>query len=425
MLVLLILAGCITVACGPAKPSALPVIAAPTPTVTVPFDMPVTIAISGRFGEQVRAVLETQIARFEAANPDIRVEIIRASSGSEQRRQEFINRLKNEDTRIDVYLLHDTWLTEFAISGWLLPLDDYASSHGVEMAAYLSSAVEASTIDGQLWALPWTADGGMLYYRQDLLDRRGYAPPSTWTDLQAIALEIQAKERLPYGFVWQAAANESLTCNTLEFVWAHGGDVLDDTGNVTFDSHESRAALQQMSDLVTSGASPQDITSYNESKALSTFQDGEAIFMRNWSSALTGLNEIDAPQVGQVGLAPLPASCFFGQSLAISGHSPYSEQAFRFVAFLTSYEQQVQLLRQGGQLPALESVYRDAQVLAEAPYSQDLHAALSMTRPRPQSPAYRQISEAIYSEVAEMLQGHQTVATTTANVQDRIEAIIR
>lgn len=425
VLILVILAGCIAAACGPAKPSAPPVAAGPTPTVTVPFDMPVTIAISGRFGEQALAVLDTQIARFEAANPDIKVEVIRAASSSAKRRQEFINSLENADTRIDVYLLHDTWLTEFATSGWLLPLDDYARSWEIETDAFLPATVEASTIDSELWALPWTADGGMLYYRRDLLDKQGYVPPTTWADLQSIALEIQAKEKLPHGFVWQGAANESLTCNTLEFVWAHGGNVLDDTGDVTFDSPETRAALQQMSDLVTSGASPPDITSFNESKALGAFQNGEAIFMRNWSSAWAQLDETDAPLAGQVGLAPLPTSCLFGQSLALSVHSSYSEQAFRFMAFLASYEQQLQILRQGDQLPALETVYGDAQVLAEAPFTRALHAALSITRPRPQSPAYVQLSEAIYTEVAEMLQGHQTVIATAINAQGRIEAISR
>ena len=392
--------------------------------MTVPFDLPETIAISGRFGEQALAVLDTQIARFEAANPDIKVEVVRAASSSEQRRQEFANELESADTKTDIYLLHDTWLTEFATSGWLLPLDDHVRSWGIEMDAYFPSTVEANTIDGQLWALPWAADGGMLYYRRDLLDKQGYAPPAAWADLQVIALEIQAREGLPDGFVWQAAANESLTCNTLEFVWAYGGDVLDDSGNVTFDSPETRAALQQMSDLVTSGASPPDITTYNESKALTAFQNGEAILMRNWYSAWARLNETDAPLPGQVGLAPLPTSCLFGQSLVLSIHSAHSEQAFRFVAFLTGYEQQLQLLREGGQLPALESVYRDAQILAEAPFTQDLYAALSVTRHRPQSSAYPQLSEAIYTEVAEMLQGHQTVTATASNVQDRIEAIL-
>lgn len=423
--VLIFLAACLVATCGPAKPSVPPVIAGPTPTVTVPFDMPVTIGISGRFGEPALAVLDTQIARFEAANPDIKVEVIRASSSSEQRRQEFINSLENADTRIDVYLLHDTWLTEFATNGWLLPLDDYARSRRLALDDYFPSTVEGSTVEGQLWALPWTADGGMLYYRQDLLDKQGYTPPTTWADLQAIALEIQTKEELPYGFVWQGAANESLTCNTLEFVWSQGGDVLDDAGNVVFDSRETRTALQQMSDLVTSGTSPPDITSFNESKALSTFQSGQAVFMRNWSFAWAQLNETDAPLAGQVGLAPLPTSCLFGQSLALSVHSSYSEQAFRFMAFLASYEQQLQILRQGGQLPAMETVYRDAQVLAEAPVTRDLHAALSTSRPRPQSPAYPQLSEAIYTEVAEMLKGHQTVTATAANAQGRIEAISR
>jgi multiple sugar transport system substrate-binding protein len=423
--ILIFLAGCIVATCGPTKPSAPSVATGPTATVTVPFDMPVTIAIAGRFGEQALAVLDTQIARFEAANPDITVEVIRASSSPAQSRQEFITSLETADARIDVYLLQDTWLTEFATNGWLLALDDYARSWEIEIDAFLPSTVEASTIDGQLWALPWAADGGMLYYRQDLLDKQGYIPPTTWADLQAIALEIQAREKLPHGFVWQGAANESLTCNTLEFVWASGGEVLDDTGNVTFDSPETRSALQQMSDLVTSGTSPPDITSYSESKALTAFQNGEAIFMRNWSFAWALLNQTDGLLAGQVGLAPLPTSCLFGQSLALSVHSSYSEQAFRFMAFLTSYEQQLQILLQGGQLPALETVYHDDKVLSEAPSLRDLRAALSVTRPRPQSPAYLQLSEAIYTEVNTMLHGEQTVATTAATVQERIEAIIR
>ncbi len=419
------LAGCILATCGPTKSSTPSVVVGPTATVTVPFDMPVTIAISGRFGEQALAVLDIQIAHFEAANPDIKVEVIRASSSSAQRRQEFITSLENADPSIDVYLLQDTWLTEFATNGWLLALDDHAKSWGIELNDYLPSTVEANTVNGQLWALPWSADGGMLYYRQDMLDRQGYTPPTTWAKLQSMALELQAKEKLPHGFVWQGAANESLTCNTLEFVWAYGGDVLDETGSVIFDSPETRAALQQMSDLVSSGASPPDITSFNESKALSTFESGQAVFMRNWSFAWAQLNKPDGPLSGQFGLAPLPTSCLFGQSLALSVHGSHSEQAFRLMAFLAGYEQQLQLLRQGGQLPALETVYRDPQVLAEAPFTRDLHAALSMTRPRPQSQAYPQLSEAIFTEVAEMLQGHQTVSTTAASAQGRIEAISR
>jgi multiple sugar transport system substrate-binding protein len=272
--------------------------------------------------------------------------------------------------------------------------------------------------------MPWTVDGGLLYHRRDLLDQYGRQPPETWAELSEVALTIQSQEGLPYGLVWQGEANETLTCNTLEFIWAYGGDLLDEDGAVIFDSPQTRAGLQHMTDLVTTGISPLDVASYNEATALADFLRGDAVFMRNWAYAWDRLNSNDSPVAGQVGLAPLPASCLGGQSLAISAHSHHPEQAFRFVAFLIDHPQQLQLARQGVHPPALEQVYRDPELLAEKPVFQDLQTTLSATRPRPQSPAYLALSEAIFSEVNKMLQAEQDAATTAAIIQRRLEAIL-
>lgn len=427
--VLMILIGASVAACGPSATETSSPPAGPTPTVTVPFELPITIALLGRFEDSTLAVLDDQIAAFEAANPDVRVEIITKPGSLSQQpsaslREQYAAILTNEDTRVDILLLDDTWLAEFAANGWLAPLEGYASSEGLDLGGFFPGALQAATIGDHLMALPWTVDGGLLYFRQDLLERHGYAPPETWSNVQRVALAIQGGEALPHGFVWQGAAYESLTCNTLEHIWALGGRVLDEGDQAVFDSPETRAALQQMADLVTSGASPQEIATYREQTALATFQEGDAALMRNGSYAWAILNGDASPLAGRVGVAPLPATCLVGQSLALSAYSLHPEQAFRFMAFLAAYDQQLQLALGAGLPPAVEAVYRDLALGDDIPFFTALHSALSAARPRPRSAAYQDLSAAIYSEVNKMLAGEQDAAATAANAQRGIESAV-
>jgi len=390
----------------------------------VPSGRPVVIAIAGRFEDDLLAVLNQQVSSFEAANPSIKIELVQAPRIAAERRDEFAADLEAGDTTVDILALDYPWLTKFTAPGWLTTLDDYVKISGLDLAAFLPAAAEASTIDGQLMALPWTADGGVLYYRHDLLTKNGYAPPATWPDLQRIALDIKAKEGLPYGFVWQGAPYEGLTCNTLEFVWAYGGDVLDDAGQVVFDSPQTQSALQQMVYLLATDASPAQVVTFEENQALSAFRDGDAVFMRNWFYAWDRVNQESSAVAGKVGMAPLPASCLGGQALALSSSSLHKAEAFRFMAFLAGYDQQVQAALLAEQPPALSAVFHESSLLAANPTWQDLYAALAATRPRPQTIPYAELSLAIYTEVNRMLVGKQDPAATAATVQGRITAAI-
>jgi trehalose/maltose transport system substrate-binding protein len=390
--------------------------------------MPVVVAIAGRFEESALAVLDQQVARFEAANPNIRIELVQAPRISTERRDRFAADLKAGDPSVDILVLDYPWLTEFGAAGWLFPLDNYAQLGAVDLNTFLSSAVEASTLHGQLMALPWATDGGLLYYRQDLLTKYGYAPPATWSDIQRIALDIKIKEGLTYGIVWQGAPYEGLTCNTLEFIWACGGNVLDDAGQVIFDSAQTRTALQQMIDLLATDTSPSQVLTFQENQTLSAFRAGDAVFMRNWLYAWDRVNQQDSAVSRQVGMAPLPASCLGGQALALSSFSLHKSEAFHLMAFLTGYDQQVQAALLADQPPALSAALESASLFAADPVWQDLVAALAVTRPRPQVIPYTEVSRAIYTEVNRMLADRldpaSTPAATAAKVQSRIEAIL-
>jgi multiple sugar transport system substrate-binding protein len=410
--------------CGSSTSQPTPNPTAPAVTVTVPFDLPVIVSLAGYFDDQTLSLLDAQIEVFEAANPDVMVEIVAAPREANARREAFADLLGKGDTTRDIYLLNPGWLAQFAANDWLAPVDEYAGSAGLDFDSFFPASVEANTIAGKTIALPWTMDGGILYFRQDLFDKYGFKPPETWVDVQHIALDLKLEEKLPSGYVWQGAAYEGLTCNTLEFIWASGGATLDDAGNVVFDSARTRQALQEMLELIASGASPAAVTTYREAASLNVFQNDGAALMRNWSYAWDRVNAQGSALAGKVGIAALPASCLGGSSLALSAYSQHPEQAFRFIAFLTGYEQQAQLAFQGVQPPALETVYSDHDWLAADPSLQHLHAALSASQPRPQTAVYPELSEVIYSEVNRMLDGKQDVETTAANIQLRLQAVI-
>jgi len=105
------------------------------------------------------------------------------------------------------------------LSDYLVDLKPLFST---ELSSLDPQLVASYTVDGKLVALPYHAHVGVLEYRTDLLRDYGYShPPKTWNELEQMAARIQAGERAKgkkdfWGYVWQGAAAEGLTCNALE-----------------------------------------------------------------------------------------------------------------------------------------------------------------------------------------------------------------
>src|SRR4029453_5916062 len=98
------------------------------------------------------------------------------------------------------------------------------ASHLLHLTPYVQPDVKAhnflpiidnDTVGGQLVAMPWFLDAGLLYYRKDLLEKYGASAPDRWSDLTATAQEIQDAERKAgnqrmWGFVFQGRAFHGL-----------------------------------------------------------------------------------------------------------------------------------------------------------------------------------------------------------------------
>ncbi|MEO1065726.1 MAG: extracellular solute-binding protein, partial [Actinomycetota bacterium] len=134
---------------------------------------------------------------------------------------------------------------------------------------HFPAIIESQTVDGRLVAIPMFTDAPALYYRKDLLDKHGAVPPTTWVEMTETAQTIMDAERAEgnediFGFVWQGAAYEGLTCNALEWVASNGGGTfIDAEGEITASNPEAAAALDLVATWVGTIAPP-GVIAYRE-----------------------------------------------------------------------------------------------------------------------------------------------------------------
>jgi multiple sugar transport system substrate-binding protein len=152
------------------------------------------------------------------------------------------------------------------------------------------------------------------------------------------------------------------------------------------------------------------------------------MFMRNWPYAVAILNAKDSKVLGKFDIAPLAgqdgagASSLGGHSLAISTYSKYQATGLDFVKFIESTEIQSDDLTIGTLAPVVSSLYTDAALVQKFPYLPTLLKSIQNAVPRPITPFYPAVTEAIETNVYAALQGQKTSQQALSDLQDAVTA---
>ena len=409
-LFLLLLAGC-----GESEPA--------TPTLTV------SGSALGAEGE----VLTRQVRRFMAENPGLKVVLQSAPDDATQRHQLYVQWLNARVGTPDVLQLDVVWTAELAAAGWVLPLDRFSP----DTADFFPAPLAANTWRGKLYALPWFVDVGMLYWRTDLLG----SPPASLEELTALARRGMSTPGGPrYGMVWQGARYEGLVTVFLEILGGFGGRILGPGHRVEVDSPAGVAALTYLRDQITrSRVAPPEVLTWHEEETRFAFQNGNAVFLRNWPYAWTLMNQPGSRVAGRFAAAPMPAAsdapggeptaALGGAQLAINAFSRHPEAAFRLITYLTAPERMLERAEVAGQYPARRSVYIDPRLgprLGKAlgvPPAQVLRI-VERARARPATPIYSEISEILQIHLHRALAGQIEPAPALAAAAREMEAVI-
>jgi multiple sugar transport system substrate-binding protein len=352
---------------------------------------------------------------------------------------EYFEKLKTEfqvgGGGIDVILGDIIWVAEFAANDWLSDLSGRFSAE--QRSAFVDGTIRSFTYGGQIYGVPRVLDAGMLYYRKDLLEESGFSePPKTWEELKEMAAKVVKDQGTRYGYVFQGADYEGGVCNGLEYIWTHGGEVLDpnDASKVIIGSPESVAALATEQSMVSDGVAPQGVASYREYESEVTFMvHGDAVFCRNWPYMYRlSYDPKSKVKPGQVGFSPLPvadgqhptASCLGGDVLLINALSEMKEEAWEFIRFFDNEESQKTRALEAGLLPTRKALYHDREVMEAVPMIAEAKEALLNVRPRPVSSHYSEMSRVMALQFNSVLRGDIVPEEAVQMLQSELQQIV-
>lgn len=370
-------------------------------------------------------VLRAQLERFMAVHPEIRVVQRPTPDAADQRHQLYVQWLNARASEPDILQLDVVWTPEFAAAGWILDLDRFRPPAD----SFFPATIAANTWNGRLYAMPWFVDVGMLYWRTDLLR----APPTTFAELERQALRVRAARGLPYGFVWQGARYEGLVTVFSEYLGGYGGRILDG-GRVTVNSPAAVEALTTMRDeIYRDGVVPPAVLTWHEEEARFAFQNGQAVFMRNWPYAYGLLQDSAASRVaGRFDVAVMPAgpsgrptASLGGQQLAINARSRHPEAAWAVIRYLIEPEQMLERARGVGELPTRPALYDDPGLSrALGLPAERAREVIDHAVPRPVTPVYSQLSDILQIALHRALTGQQEPAAALAQAAGQMQALL-
>jgi trehalose/maltose transport system substrate-binding protein len=353
---------------------------------------------------------------FEALNPGVRVRSESLTWNSDEQHQFYVVNLEGGSRGLDVLMLDVIWVPEFAQAGWLLDLTPFLDPS--ELAPHFPAAVEPAVRNGRVWALPWFMNVGLLYYRKDLLDKYGLRPPETYAELVDQVRRIKSGERDPAldGFLWQGKQYEGMVVNVLEGFWANGTQLFGDSGSVFPEPDRAEEALAFLRTLVESGVSPPWVTAADEELTRRAFQDGHAIFLRNWPYAMDLFEQRGSAVRGKVGMASLPRHAHGargigstgGAHLGVFARTRHPKAAAALVRFLAGHAAE-RVMAQGAALtPSRMALYHDPDLVRDHPNFPTIYALTMVARPRPIVPYYLMASTMLQPEFSAVLVGIKT-----------------
>jgi len=372
-------------------------------------------------GKDNSGIAQPLVDKWNAAHPEEKVTLKEQTDEADQQHDDLVRNFDAQNADYDVVSVDVIWTAEFAAKGYLQPLE---GDLAINTDGLLEPTVQAGQYGGKQYTSPMASDGGLLYYRSDLIDK----PPATWDEMIDMC-SIADKEKIGC-YAGQFQKYEGMTVNASEAIGGAGGTIVGDDGKTaTVDSPEAAEGLGNLVDAYQNGDIPKEAITYTEEEGRIAFEQGKLLFLRNWPYVYGLAATEDSSKVkGKFDVAPLPgtdgvgASALGGHNLGISAYSDNKATAIDFVNFVLEEEQQKFLLTKGSLAPALESLYTDPAMVKQFPYLPTLQESISNAVPRPISPYYPAVTKAIQDNAYAAMKGETDVDTALQNMSDAIDS---
>jgi arabinogalactan oligomer / maltooligosaccharide transport system substrate-binding protein len=348
---------------------------------------------------------------FVAANPQVAIEVVQKDT--EALREDFQTASLAGSAPELLWTVSDH-AGPFTAADLIRPVDDIVKT---------KDFVESVVMNGKTWAVPISSGNHlMLQYNKKFVP----VPPKNTDEMIKMAKDLMASGKVQYGLVY----------NQVEPFWlapwlgGFGGKVFAADGvTPTLNTPEMVKTLQFMADLKAVHKIVPVECDYNAADTL--FKEGKAAMIINgdWSlgdySKILGANHGVAP-IPQVKGAKWPAPYTSGKYFMIAKDVDAAQLAAikAFIAYVTSYENQVGMVVELKRLPGLKKALED-QAITSDPILKGSSEQMAKGTPMPTVIEMRANWDAMKPEQNKVLAGSETPAAAAKNMQAAAEAGVK
>jgi multiple sugar transport system substrate-binding protein len=363
-------------------------------------------------------------------HPNAKATLIELPDSADAQRSQMIQNAQAKSDAYDVISVDNVWTAEFAANRYItqLPEDQFPVS---EM---LQPVIDSARYFDKLYAIPSSSDGGMLYYRTDLLKAANITdPPKTWAEMADDCKKIQATSagKGVACYAGQFEKYEGLTVNASEAINSAGGVITDENGKPNVNTPEAKKGLEFLVNGFKSGEIPKEAITYQEEQGRRAFQAGKLIFHRQWYYQYGLANKKDGSSkvAGKFAVAPLPGldgpgkSSLGGHAMAISTYSKNKKSALEFIKFFTTKENSQKNFELSSQTPVYTSIYDDPALQKKYPALKVLKESILTAVPRPKVVRYGDATLAIQDAAYGAMTGKVTADQALTDLQTKLEGL--
>lgn len=324
--------------------------------------------LNGSSEEQFVAWLDEIIAKYEADNPGIKIEVNRSSVDGYN--QMVMTRFSSGDFP-DLFSFSENDVSDMVPNGYVADLSDSPN-----VANYAEGMLDSLSLDGKVYALPISNDFMCVTYNKSVFEEAKITEiPKTWNEFLDACEKVKALGKVPIasGFSEQWVINGTSQTTYGMAVLGSGGPKLSEM----VDRSQRFADVPQWTDFFTR---LQEMYPYMNSDPFGTNQNtcytmlanGDAAMILNGTWTITNATAMN-PDV-QLGIFALPVSENAADNkmamnppasaFAVSEEAPHKEEAIKFLEYMTSPESATIYAEKGAGIPIVAGV--DTSVLSGA-----------------------------------------------------------
>ena len=291
--------------------------------------------------QEDKAAYEKFFSAFTAENPDINVKFEALPDATYPT---MVSTGLAAGKAADVIHTHAYgWLDQFVRSGYLEPLDETTVP---SLANFTPDAIEALSFreDHKVYSVPFATMTLGLFINEDVFEKAGLTPPTTWEEFKTVGDALKAKGIIPLanglGTSWFNEMFVSVFAGP--FLGPEFGAELS-TGATTYKDPRYAAALSKLLEL--RDYMPPNFAGVDYETAGQLFLSGRAAMLAGGSFDIANYRKLNpslkmdfiAPPAASAGDVP-HASKFYDGGYAVNAASPNKEAALRLVNWMGTTE---------------------------------------------------------------------------------------